>query len=80
MQPKPRRQPKDDKLPLAWCPHHQRGFAWLLVGTPTTASPGIAAGLVSTPPAGIRAVVGEDTNNGTARHPPAGGRPATHEG
>ena len=24
-------------LPLAWCPHHQRRFSWLLVRTPTTA-------------------------------------------
>jgi len=23
-------------LPLAWCPHHQRRFSWLLVRTPTT--------------------------------------------
>jgi len=26
-------------VPLAWCPHHQRVFLWLLVRTPTTASP-----------------------------------------
>jgi len=25
--------------PPVWCPQHQRGYAWLLVGTPTTASP-----------------------------------------
>jgi len=40
-------------LPLAWCPHHQRGLR-------------IAAGLVSSPPAGIAVVVGGDTNNGFA--------------
>jgi len=28
-----------DRVPLAWCPHHQQEFTWLLVGTPTTASP-----------------------------------------
>jgi len=54
-------------MPLAWCPHHQRELRWLLVGTPTTASPsGFAAGLVSSPPAGFAVVVGGDTNNGFA--------------
>jgi len=54
-------------MPLAWCPHHQRELWWLLVGTPTTASPsGFAAGLVSSPPAGFAVVVGGDTNNGFA--------------
>ena len=64
-------------VPLAWCPHHQQALRWLLVRTPTTASPTrmplawchhttsmTAAGLVSSPPAGITVVVGEDTNNG----------------
>jgi len=49
-------------LPLAWCPHHQRGLR-------------IAAGLVSSPPAGIAVVVGGDTNNGFAGDLPLAGCP-----